>query len=559
MKVCMENSKRLSVGSNQSGGTSPEKLDDCEQTELSGQRAVCVCNSDRTITETDDAFGTLFDAEASEITGSSLAEFLADRTTATAQRLSTRLREDIPLDQRLTVLTGDNRGRTLTVEILPVGSADSRQLVVVCAVDSDRERTVRRAELLTTISSEIGAAETYLSGLETTIEAICTHTEWTYGELWTPAADGESLEFALGYTDDTAATQFLSASRSVTFQFGEGLPGSVYESQSTEWIPDASAEPHNVFHRASLADDAELRAAFGVPIVADGEVVSVLVFLLRQRREVDKRLASDIEAVVSALGGLIKRKQIQDTLRRQHQQLERFSSTVSHDLRNPLNVAQGYLEVAQQDGSDEALQTVQQALDRMDELIENLLTLAKEGSTIGNPETVSVSEIATAGWQQVRTHGATLDSAGGTLHADPIRLQQLFENLFRNAIEHAGADATVRVGQLAATGTPAESTTGFYVEDDGPGIPPADRTAVFDETYSTDSTGIGLTTVKRIATAHGWSVCCTESRDGGARFEFRPDETVDSPDRTRSTNWTTIAGPEMPDGDTLQGESDRDS
>jgi signal transduction histidine kinase len=90
----------------------------------------------------------------------------------------------------------------------------------------------------------------------------------------------------------------------------------------------------------------------------------------------------------------------------------------------------------------------------------------------------------------------------------------VFENLFRNAIEHGGTDVTVRIGRLAGDG--------IYVEDTGPGIPEADREAVFEpgHTSATGGTGFGLTIVKRIAEAHGWEVEIVAGTNGGARFEF---------------------------------------
>jgi signal transduction histidine kinase len=62
---------------------------------------------------------------------------------------------------------------------------------------------------------------------------------------------------------------------------------------------------------------------------------------------------------------------------------------------------------------------------------------------------------------------------------------------------------------------------GFYVADDGEGVPPADRDRVFERGYTTgDGTGLGLSIVEQIVGAHGWSVRATESEDGGARFEI---------------------------------------
>ncbi|MFB6206281.1 MAG: sensor histidine kinase [Haloglomus sp.] len=104
---------------------------------------------------------------------------------------------------------------------------------------------------------------------------------------------------------------------------------------------------------------------------------------------------------------------------------------------------------------------------------------------------------------------------GATVLGDRIRLVEAFENLFQNAVDHAGADVTIHTG-------PLESGRGVFVADDGPGIPPDRRAAVFEHghTTSADGTGFGLTIVRRIVEAHGWEITIAESRAGGARFEL---------------------------------------
>ncbi|MFA9515682.1 sensor histidine kinase [Halopenitus sp. H-Gu1] len=203
-------------------------------------------------------------------------------------------------------------------------------------------------------------------------------------------------------------------------------------------------------------------------------------------------------------------------LERQNDRLEQFASLVSHDLRNPLNVAAGRLEFAQQDCQSDHLDTVDTALKRMETLIDDLLTLARQGEPADDTDRVTLSTTADQAWAVVDTKQATLRTERDlTFTADPDRLQQLFENLFRNSIEHAGEDVTVRTGAL-----PDQS--GFYVEDDGPGIPEDDRNGVFTSGYSTteEGTGLGLAIVSEIVGAHDWAVNLIASKDGGARFEI---------------------------------------
>jgi signal transduction histidine kinase len=79
---------------------------------------------------------------------------------------------------------------------------------------------------------------------------------------------------------------------------------------------------------------------------------------------------------------------------------------------------------------------------------------------------------------------------------------------------------------------PGES--GFYIEDDGPGVPPDDRTDVFENGYTTEEngTGFGLSIVQTIFEAHGWNVSLTEGTEGGARIETRTSKAVVSTDKT---------------------------
>jgi len=150
----------------------------------------------------------------------------------------------------------------------------------------------------------------------------------------------------------------------------------------------------------------------------------------------------------------------------------------------------------------------------MERLIDDLLVLARQGQAIDSREVVSLAAIVENCWEMVDHKNAALVVEDDLSFAvDPDRLQQLFENLFRNAIEHGDGDVTIRIGKLDGEG--------FYVEDDGPGIPEDKREVVFDSGFTTnrDGTGFGLAIVKEIVEAHGWTVAVTDSDEGGARFE----------------------------------------
>jgi signal transduction histidine kinase/DNA-binding response OmpR family regulator len=202
-------------------------------------------------------------------------------------------------------------------------------------------------------------------------------------------------------------------------------------------------------------------------------------------------------------------------LQRQNDRLEGFASVLAHDLRNPLNVAEGRLELAQAECDSEDLEEAADALERISSLIEEVLTLAREGQTVTDSEWIDLSELVTNCWGNVATADARLRvETDRRIRGDPGRLKRLVENLVRNSIEHAGSDVTITVGSLE---------DGFFVEDDGPGIPPSDHSEIFEFGYTTDSdgTGYGLAIAKEIVEAHGWTVTVADGDDGGARFEIR--------------------------------------
>lgn len=201
---------------------------------------------------------------------------------------------------------------------------------------------------------------------------------------------------------------------------------------------------------------------------------------------------------------------------------EALAQVVSHDLRNPLDVAKAHLRASvDAHPEDDHLETVLASHDRMEQIINDVLTLARGERALDRSKDVDLTAVLSDAWESVATADASLTIVDDlpVADADQRRLERLFENLLRNSIEHGttgepAAEPTVRAGRL-------EQPPGFYLADDGPGIPVTERTAVFEAGYSrTDNgTGLGLAIVERIATAHGWAVIITESKAGGARVE----------------------------------------
>jgi len=262
---------------------------------------------------------------------------------------------------------------------------------------------------------------------------------------------------------------------------------------------------------------------------ADGEYVEYDA--AHSRSETDRRSVNGtIRPVTDASGTIVslivsardttERRDHERELKRRNDRLNEFTSLVSHDLRNPLNVATGHLSVVRRDAESDHLDETAHALDRMGDLIEDLLTLAQAGERVSDFETVDLAETVRECWRNVSMAGTAIDvETECSIRADRSQLQHLLENLFRNSVEH-GSSSQSATDEVSIT--VGECEDGFYVADDGPGIPESDRDAVFESGYSTsnDGTGFGLSIVAEIADAHDWEIAVAESAAGGTRFEI---------------------------------------
>ena len=347
----------------------------------------------------------------------------------------------------------------------------------------------------------------------------------------------------------------------------EGLAGDAHQTGTPVRADDARADD-----AAEPVDDA-ITSVLSVPI----EDWGVFQCFTAERDAFDDADLQVVELLLAHAAEAFRRIDNETELRRQNERLEEFTSVVSHDLRSPLSVARGRLELYRESGDEEDLAAAEAAIDRIETRLEALLSLARQGRTVGDRSEVAVADAAETAWENVDAHAPITIDAGSTVRADRTRLVQLLENLFRNAVEHGSTSPGSQAHQDAVEhgstspgsqarrdsqeqgsasteveadnaaepdsmdhGAPTrqdagghdssaliitvgDTDEGFYVADDGPGIQPGDREDVFELGHTThqDGTGFGLAIVQTIAEAHGWTVTAGESAAGGARFEVR--------------------------------------
>ena len=375
----------------------------------------------------------------------------------------------------------------------------------------------------TDITDRTAHAATLSALHETTRELMAAETAATVFDIGVRTARdilGHEVAAVYRYDEDeaalvpavtTAGTEALLDSVP-TFHRGNGIIWRAFETgEPIRW--DTVDEAPDVFDTATPVRSALLfpLGERGVLFVAATESAA----FGERDRSLGQRLAADVRAALDRVEREQALRERERELARRNERLDEFAAIVSHDLRTPLDLAGAHLELAAE-GDDDHLDDIAAAHERMSDLIGDVLAWAREGDIVESTEAVSLSALATECWADRAVEGATLDVVSErTVEADPDRLRQLLDNLFDNAVAHAGPDVTITVGDLP--------DGGFYVADDGPGVPADERESVFEfgQSLAPGTTGFGLAIVGRIVESHGWSIRLVDSDDGGARFEIR--------------------------------------
>lgn len=325
-------------------------------------------------------------------------------------------------------------------------------------------------------------------GLERLLESAVDAARdlfYVYDTTETLVAWNERVNEATGYTD-----------------------GELLSMSPTEFVPEGEHEAHQNYVDAAWDGEGTLR---GHLLAKDGSTTPYEFYgdVLREAGSVVGRVG--IGRQVAERRGYRKR------LERRNERLERAASLIDHDIRSPLHSAKGFLELYQETRDEELLERALSAHERVEEILDRLADITRPSAIAEETERVSVGELASRAWHisLADVDGELTTADPPSVEADRALLTDLLENLFRNAAQHSDHLVTIEVGAL-----PGDA--GFYVVDDGPGIPPEDRDTVFEWGHSGgDGSGFGLTLVAEVADAHGWCVDIREGNAGGARFELR--------------------------------------
>ncbi|SFG81161.1 PAS domain S-box-containing protein [Halopelagius inordinatus] len=432
-----------------------------------------------------------------------------------------------------------------TMGLRPLGGDDADGVVGTLQDVTEKRRRQETVRYRTKLKDVVLDTSTTLMSAE--LDEVETKVHWTLQSI------GEFLDVdrcTVSRYDEDATT--LQKMNEWTADGAAGQPASV-AADDCPWVfdrlhqfedarsVDGAMLPSDASGFESAFDAPDDAAFVTVPMVSNWSLSGAVTLVSENARPWPDEEVSLLRTAADMLSHTIERRRREEELRRQNERLEEFASVVSHDLRNPLNVADGFVELARETGNVAHLDRAKNALDRMNVLVNDVLELARQGRTVGDTSPVEVGHLAERAWRAVDTDDAELSVSDslGVVSADGGRLGQAMENLFRNAVEHGPTGRQTQSGDVVERGSksgpvtsddtvtvsvgPLDEGLGFYVADDGPGIPESDREAVFEHGHTTceQGSGFGLSIVESIVEAHGWNVRVTESSAGGARFEIR--------------------------------------
>ena len=256
-----------------------------------------------------------------------------------------------------------------------------------------------------------------------------------------------------------------------------------------------------------------------------------------------------LKVAASMLGAAIKRQMDEAVLQREleqrkeliaeleskNEELERFTYTVSHDLKSPLVTISGFLGFLEQDALSGRVERVKQdsrriheAVLKMQRLLNELLELSRIGRMMNPPLDVSMNDLIQEALEIVRGRlderdiTVQIHAELSSVHGDKPRLVEVLQNLIDNAAKYMGdqPNPTIEIGQRGEeNGKPI-----FYVCDNGIGIAPEHHERVFGLfnklDVKTEGTGVGLALVRRIVEVHGGRIWVESELGRGSTFLF---------------------------------------
>jgi PAS domain S-box-containing protein len=408
---------------------------------------------------------------------------------------------------------------------------------------TERKRAEQRLILQHTVTQMLVEAITFEEVAPKILQTVCEFLLWEVGVLWRVDAQAGVLRCVeVWHRESVKVPQFEAISRQSTFMLGIGLPGRLWSSHEPAYIPDVVYDVN--FPRASVARSEGLHAAFGFPIMLGGDVVGVMEFFVRERRQSEHELLSMMATLGSQIGQFIEGKRAEEKLRKSQADLAHvsrvatlgeMSASIAHEVNQPLTAAVTsasaclrWLDAQKLEEARRSASRVIAEVHRASEIIGRIRSLAKKAPPQKdwidiNETTYDVIALARSEIQRNDVALETELSEGvPVILADRVQLQQVILNLVMNAIEAMSGLSNGPRELLIRSGTDEWEHVVISVQDSGSGIDPGSLDHLFEAFYTTkpQGMGMGLAISRSIVESHGGRLWVTANTPRGAVFQF---------------------------------------
>jgi PAS domain S-box-containing protein len=283
------------------------------------------------------------------------------------------------------------------------------------------------------------------------------------------------------------------------------------------------------------------RSEVALPLISRGEVIGAMTIQSEVPSAFSPADISSLQSMADQLANALEnarlfaeRSLLITELEKKNAELERFTYTVSHDLKSPLVTIRGFLGFLHDDAKsqdmarfEKDLTRIANAADRMQILLNDLLELSRVGRIVNPPEDIPFGHIAA---EAVELNAGALGNGNiqleiqsdlPVIQGDRMRLVEVMQNLISNAAKFMGDQPSPRI-EIGTRGEDLDGRAIFYVRDNGMGIDPAQHERIFGLFNRLDpridGTGIGLTLAKRIVEVHGGRIWVESNPGEGAAF-----------------------------------------
>jgi PAS domain S-box-containing protein len=459
------------------------------------------------------------------------------------------------LGRRIEIVARHKDGRELPVELAvsPAKIGDAYIFSAFIRDITERRRAERRLASQHAVTRVLSEATTMEEAVPKIVQAIGENMEWDLGVFWrVDKATGVLRCFDQWKAPSVQADPFIQETWQRVFASGEGLPGGIWASGKSAWLPDVTAD--GKFLRGTQARQAGLQGAFGFPIRVGTEVDGVIEFFSRHVRPPDDellRMVEDIGLKISQFGewtkteGVLRETEAQLRQAQKMEAMGRLAGGMAHDFNNLLTVIRGYSELllgrlGPADPMRKDMEEVKKAADRASGLTRQLLAFSRRqfvsakildlNALIANMDGMLRRLIG----EDIVELSAELDASTGCIKADPGQIEQVIMNLVvnaRDAMPQGGRltieTRNVTIGEevrLEAVGVTPGSYVLLAVRDNGHGMDAETRSHLFEPFFTTKEkgkgTGLGLSTVYGIVKQSGGYITVESTLGVGTAFRI---------------------------------------